>query len=120
MKGPEILQTLNERRTEGHQFIRWWRKENDFLDYDLIDRFVENESSDEEIGGIDLLTMDEMWELVQKIGGRRVKLLHEKTGERVEWVHGGREGLRTDTCAYTPESLMTIFDAETAGNPVDS
>jgi hypothetical protein len=114
------MKALDDRRTDSHRFVRWWRKENDFLDYDLIDRFVANGSLDEEIGGIDLLTMDDMWHIVKKVGGTRVKLLHEKIGDRIEWVHRGKDGLRTDTCAYTPETLITILDVETHGNPVDS
>ena len=36
MRGREIVAALNERRTEQHCFVKWWRKEEDFLDYDLI------------------------------------------------------------------------------------
>ena len=120
MRGRDILKTLNERRTTRHQFVRWWRKEEDFLDYDLIDRFIDNSSTNEEIGGIDLLTMDEMWDLVKKAGGARVKLVDDPKGERVEWLHEGKQGSRTEVCTYTPDTLMKIFDAETRGNPVDS
>jgi hypothetical protein len=120
VKGPDILKALDERRTDEHRFVRWWRKENDFLDFDLIDRFVANGSPDEEIGGIDLLTMDDMWNILQKVGGNRVKQVHDRTGDKVEWVHQGKNGVRSDVCAYTPETLMTIYDVETHGNPVDS
>ena len=120
MRGREILKTLDERRTDKHRFVRWWRKEEDFLDYDLIDRFVANSSENEEIGGIDLLTLDDMWEVVKRVGGTRIKLVHDRTGEKVEWVHKGEGGMRADVCTYSPENLMTIFDVETHGNPVDS
>ena len=120
VRGREILKTLNERRTEEDRFVRWWRKEEDFLDYDLIDRFVANSTGNEEIGGIELLTMDDMWKLVKKVGGTRVRLLHEKGGDAVEWVHKTGRGIKTDVCTYSPETLMTIFDVETHGNPVDS
>jgi hypothetical protein len=120
VRGREILKTLSERRTADDRFVRWWRKEEDFLDYDLIDRFVANSTDDEEIGGIDLLTMDDMWRLVKKVGGTRVKLVHDTKGDRVEWDHKTGSGVKTHVCSYTPETLMTIFDAETHGNPVDS
>ena len=120
MRGREIIAALNERRTDNHCFVKWWRKEEDFLDYDLIDRFVENTGGAEEIGGIDLLTMDDMWNEVRRIGGSRVTLLHEKDGDRVEWAHVGKTGLRKNICAFTPETLMEIYDVETKGNPVDS
>lgn len=115
MTGREAVRAVKERRTDQHRFVRWWRKENDFLDYDLIDRF-ETGSADEEIAGVDLLTMDEMWSLVKKIGGSRVNLVHDAGGDRIKWAHKGKE----DVCGYTPENLLTIFDVETRGNPVDS
>jgi hypothetical protein len=120
MRGREIVASLNERRTENHCFVKWWRKEEDFLDYDLIDRFVENTGGIEEIGGIDLLTMDDMWNEVSRIGGSRVSLLHNGNGDRVEWVHKGKTGVHKNVCAFTPETLMEIYDVETRGNPVDS
>ena len=120
MKGKEILKTLDERRTDNHCFVKWWRKENDFLDYDLVDRFINNTSSGVEIGGIDLLTMDDMWNEVKRVGGPRVKLVHDRSGDKIEWVVKGKKGTRTKVCKYTPQSLMTIFDIETGGNPVDS
>jgi hypothetical protein len=120
MRGREIVASLNERRTENHCFVKWWRKEEDFLDYDLIDRFVENTGGIEEIGGVDLLTMDEMWNEVSRIGGSRVSLLHNENGDRVEWVHKGKTGVHKNVCAFTPETLMEIYDVETRGNPVDS
>ena len=120
MRGHDVIATLNDRRSEKYCFVKWWRKEEDFLDYDLIDRFVENTKGTEEIGGIDLLTMDDMWNEVKRIGGSRVTLLHDSNGDRVEWVHKGKAGLRKNVCAYTPETLIEIFDVETKGNPVDS
>lgn len=120
MRGTEIIKTLNDRRTMDHRFVKWWRKESDFLDYDLIDRFVANLSKDEEIGGIDFLTMDEMLREVKRVTGNRVNILHGQSGDSIEWVHLGKSGERTQVCTYSPESLITIFDVETHGNPVDS
>lgn len=120
MRGYEIATTLKERRAPDHQFVRWWRKEEDFLDYDLIDRFLENLSSNDDLGGVDLLTMEDLWGELQRVAGERVKLVHEKTGDKVEWVHKGKSGVHEEVCVYCPETLMTIYDVETRGNPVDS
>ncbi|RII29431.1 MAG: hypothetical protein CXR30_12445 [Geobacter sp.] len=120
MRGREIESALKEQRRDDHRFVKWWRKEEDFLDFDLIDRFVNNLSSNEEIGGIDLLTMDDMWSELKRVGGTRVKLVHEKSGDKVEWVHPGKQGIHTEVCTYCPETLLTIYDIETRGNPVDS
>ena len=119
MKGYEVITMLNERRAPEHQFVKWWRKEEDFLDYDLIDRFLENLSTSDDFGGIDLVTMDDLWNELQRVAGERVKLVREDSGDRVEWVHKGKTGVDEQVCAYCPETLMTIYDVETRGNPVD-
>jgi hypothetical protein len=120
MKGREIVASVKKQATADHRFVKWWRKEEDFLDYDLIDRFLEHATMNEEIGGLQLLTMNEMQDEVRRVGGTRVKFIHETSGDKIEWVHRGKEGVRTHVCACTPEALLTIFDVETHGNPVDS
>jgi hypothetical protein len=119
LKEREILQFLKEQRKENHRFVKWWRKENDFSDYDLIERFVDHFSPEEDLAGIELLTMAEMWGEIQRIAGSRVKLVPGISGESVEWVHHGKTGTKSQVCGYTPETLMTIFDVETKGNPID-
>ena len=119
MKEHEMLKIIEERRNENHHFVKLWRKENDFVDFDLIERFRENAGSNMDLGGIDLLTMDDMWNELKRIAGERVKLIHDAAGDNVEWEYHGKTGIKSQICSYTPETLMTIFDVETKGNPVD-
>ena len=119
MKEHEMLKIIEERRNENHHFVKLWRKENDFVDFELIERFKENAGSNKDLGGIDLLTMDDMWNELKRIAGERVKLIHDATGDNVKWEYHGKTGIKNQVCAYTPETLMTIFDVETKGNPVD-
>jgi hypothetical protein len=118
MIGREVTKTIDGMRTENHKFVKWWRKENDFLDYDLLDRFLSSRDAGEEIGGVELLTMDDMWNEVKRVGGKRVNLIHEPKGDSIEWTHKVKDTVRTDHCAYTPPALIAIYDAETRGNPV--
>ena len=120
MTGQDILRLIHDRRSDRHCFVKWWRKEEDFLDYDLIDRFIENTRGNEEIGGIDLLTMDDMWLELIRVSDGRISLMHNATGDTVQWVHKGSRGTSTHVCTYSPETLLRIFDVETKGNPVDS
>lgn len=120
MRGREIIANLGTRRNEEHRFVKWWRKEQDFVDFDLLDHFIENTGGSDEIGGIDLLTMDEMWDEVRRVTGTRVALLHDAGGDKVTWAHKGKTGLHVNVCPYTAETLLEIFDVETKGNPVDS
>ena len=119
MKEVEILKMIKEQRHENHHFVKWWRIEDDFLDYELIETFIENATSNREMAGFELLTMDDMWSEIKRIPGVRVTLLHKLSGDSVEWVYPGKNGIKTQVCAFTPETLMTIFDVETKGNPVD-
>jgi len=119
MKKSDILEKIQEQRNESHCFVKWWRKENDFVDYELIDRFTKNTDDPKEMEGFSLLTMNDMWDELQRIAGPRVKLLHNISGDKVEWVNKGNSGTKTQICAYTQETLMTIFDVETKGNPID-
>lgn len=115
MTTTEIAKTIRNERTADMQFISWWRKEEDFLDYDLIDRFMENAGQNREVGGYELLTTEQMWDRLEKVCGKRV-MKTQKAGEHlIEW--NGEKGVRT--CPYTPKSIIEIFDIETKGNVVD-
>ncbi len=119
MKEYEILKMIEERRNENHRFIKWWRKEEDFSDYELIERFKEDAGANIELGGFELLTMDDMWNELKRVAGTHIKLVHDSSGDKVEWVYEGKTDTKTQVCAYTPETLMTIFNVETKNNPVD-
>lgn len=119
MKGRDIVTKIQKERLPEHIFVKWDRKENDFVDYDLIDRFMDNLSGDEEFADVRLLTMGEVWGEIKRLTGDRVKLVTTDTGEGVEWLHKGKSGVTTQTCPYTPDTLMTIFDVETRGNAIE-
>lgn len=119
MKGEEIRRVMQEQLAPKHCFVRWWRKENDFLDYDLIDRFQQSMSPEDEIGGFDLLTMDEMWEEVKRVAGERVIHYRDNGMDFIEWLPVSGMQMQTEILPYSAESLQTIFDAETEDNPID-
>ncbi|GAM11088.1 hypothetical protein OR1_03397 [Geobacter sp. OR-1] len=118
MKGLDVRSVVTDSVTSEHRFVRWWRKENDFVDYDLLDRFLENLSPNEEIGGIELLTMDQMLNEVKRITGNRLTVTHRESGDALKWVHEGKTGEQTKECILTPEMLLNIYDTETRGNPI--
>jgi hypothetical protein len=116
MKGYEIIKQIKEQRMPDHLFIKWWRKENDFLDYDLLDRFVNNYDDSHEISGFELLGIEPMWQELQRICGDRVAKTKKDGAELLAWE---RETGERQECMFTPQSLITVFDVETKGNPVD-
>ncbi len=61
MKSRQIIQDLEKGKLEGKEFIKWWRKENDFVDYELVDNYLKNSKTEHEIENYELLNMEEMW-----------------------------------------------------------
>jgi hypothetical protein len=118
MRGLDVRGLVTENVTTEHRFVRWWRKENDFVDYDLLDRFLENLSPHEEIGGVELLTMEEMLNEVKRVTGERLDVTHGESGDLVKWIHEGKTGRHVNECMLTPEMLLDIYDVETRGNPL--
>lgn len=116
MTGEEMLAQIGERKSELHQFIAWWRKEQDWLDFDLVDTFVENLDPAEEIGGFDLLTIEEMWENLEKVVPGRIERETRRGEEVIVWQKKSGE---EQVCPFTAQSVMTIFDVETHGDYID-
>lgn len=116
MNGEELLKQIGERKTEEHEFIKWWRKEEDFLDFDRIAEFVDNVNVSDAIDGFDLLTMEEMWENLEKVTGSRVEKDKKRGADVIIWH---RKSGEEKVCPYSPESIMTIFDVETHGDYID-
>jgi hypothetical protein len=118
MTSYEVRKAIGDQKRSDHLFIKWWRKEEDFLDFDLLDRFMVNMRDDEQIDGFDLVDMDEMWGYVQQAAGDKVQRLTKNGVDLVVW--SDKDKLVTKEVPFTAESLIDIFDAETDDNFVDS
>jgi hypothetical protein len=66
MTGYELKQSLMNKDADSRCFINWWRKENDFADYELIDRFLENLTPEREFEVFELLSMDDMYKELKR------------------------------------------------------
>ncbi len=122
MTGKEVVSQLQKERKADHHFIKWWRKENDFADYELIDNFLRDAKPDQEFAGFSLLTMDEMWRALKNMIPDQLDLeKRTRAGDVVVWTRSEKKGgKKIQECPFIPESLMTIFDVVTRGNPIDS
>ena len=118
MTSYEVQKAIREQRRPDQQFIKWWRKEEDFLDFDLLDRFMANLDDAQVIDGFDLVGIDDMWGYVQRVAGDKVERVVKNGVETILWADKDR--LVTKEVPFTPESLIDIFDAETDDNFVDS
>ncbi|MBE9523422.1 MAG: hypothetical protein IME95_09535 [Proteobacteria bacterium] len=120
MKGSEILEQIKQQRTEDLNFIRWWRKENDFSDYELIDIFLENLNPHHEFEDFELLGMEQMWEILHRKNPKHLSLDKQWGKDVILWERPEKEGEEGHVvCPFTPESIMTIFDVETKGNVIE-
>ncbi|TYO95442.1 hypothetical protein EDC39_11919 [Geothermobacter ehrlichii] len=113
MNGNEILQSISASRTENSRFIRWWRKENDFVDYELLTDFLHRLQAGEEFAGFELLDTEQMWELLQKIAGDRVRRELRTKGDYLVWTGGKGTERETLELVFSDESIMHVFNEET-------
>lgn len=120
MEALHILEQVQQLRTPDHRFIKWWQREHDYLNYELLDRFDERIRSEEGINwleGFELLDTEQMWEeLHRRFPDRVQREKRTRAGDVLVWNRPGRE---EEVCPFTPESIMTIFDVETRGRVVD-
>jgi len=120
MKAIDIVKEVKKHSDKEKIFIKWWRKENDFADYDLVDTFLKNIKKDHEFAGYELLDKEQMWGVLQAHCADHVALDKKRGQDVIIWDHETSEGEhRQDVCAFTPESMMLIFDVETRGDVID-
>lgn len=120
LTGTEIRSRIDRERRPGQQVIKWWRPENDFVDYQLIDNFVEEASSEQLFADFELLDLDQMWSVLAEHIPGRIQRKHLREGEVVVWQRQEEGGkLQELSYPFSAEALMTIFDVETRGNVID-
>ncbi len=117
MQGYELIKSIRAQRDDSHRFIKFWRKEEDFLDFDLLDRFLGNLRDDQVIDGFELLDTDAMWDKVRLATGNVVTRTVRDGKDILLWTD--QQGLVTKELPFNEESLITIFDAETDDSYVD-
>ena len=121
MTGNELMKQLEQLRKESHYFIKWWRKENDFVDIELLESFYAAVKAGEQFEGFELLDMDQLWEIVRKLCGDRVTRTKQDGHEMLTWERLDNKGAKRNiSCSFAPEFLMQIFDVETRGNYIES
>ena len=114
MTGHEIMKEMRQVNRHERCFIRWWRKENDFADYELLDTFLANLKETDEFTGFELLTMDEMWRELHRREPHRVMLEKHRGETMIRWTHRLDNGkVQEELFPFDAPSLMSVFDGET-------
>jgi hypothetical protein len=123
MQGYELVKEIEKERGAHAErvFIKWWRKEEDFIDFDLVARFLETLNYSSEISGFELIDQDAMWKVVQSRSNGKATKVQRDGRWVVLWSppKGAETELTCTECDYTPETLLRILDAETDDNFVD-
>lgn len=123
MQGYELVKQIEAQKTAqpDRVFIKWWRKEEDFIDFDLVPHFLETLNYSSDIGGFELIGMDEMWETVERRTEGRARREQRGGNWVIHWTppKGAEDVEYAASYPYTPESLLKILDAETDYNFVD-
>ena len=118
MTGYDIIKEMRHARSGEYCFIKWWRKENDFADYELVDTFLANLKPEDNFAGFELLTLERMWHGLHHLIPRRVRL-GTRFGEPViRWQHMDRHDgtMREEVFPFDAPSVMTVFEGETHGD----
>jgi len=123
MQGYELVKEIQKEKNAHADriFIKWWRKEEDFIDFDLVVRFLETLNYASEIEGFELIDQEEMWKTVESRAMGRVSKVERDGRMMLSWRP--KEGMEIEDkcteCPYTPDILLKILDAETDDNFVD-
>ncbi len=117
MEEKSIQDEIDRQRTPAHRFIKWWRREHDFLNFELLSEFEAHR--DERIKwleGFELLDTEQMWQELKHRFPQRVSREKRTRGEFLVWHRAGGEPRE---CLFTPENILSVFNAETRGDVID-
>jgi hypothetical protein len=113
----KIVKAIEQGRKDGKEIIKWWRKENDFVDYELIENFLQDSEKRQAFENFELLDKDEMWEILKQQIPEGLYHRVATKSDTIEWQHVGKDGeSHTYVCPYNAHSIMAIFDSETKGD----
>lgn len=124
MQGYDLVKRVEKEREKhpNNIIIKWWRREEDWIDFDLVSRFLETLNYASDIGGFTLIDEEEMWRTLQRRCGNRVT----KEQHNGKWVlhytppkNAELEEPLPPELPYTPDNMIKVLDIETGGNYVD-
>ena len=123
MQGYQLVKKIQTERSSHPEqvFIKWWRKEEDFVDFDLVSRFLENLDYGAEIEGFEMIDQHEMWEIIESRCKGRISKVKRDGRWVLLWTppKGAELDDKLPEYPYTPEALLKILDIESNYNYVD-
>ena len=111
MTGNEVLKQIKAENDPTRCFIKWWRKDNDFVDFELVNIFIEKVKPSDIFDGFELLSLEQMWNILTDLDPDKLTRTRKGDNEVIEWVWTDKEGKeKANTYPFTPEVVMSILN----------
>jgi len=109
----EIIEQIAARRTVKQFFIKSWETGHTFVDFDLIERFINRHGHERPLEGFELLDMEQMWQALIQLDQDKLQRVKRGESEVIEWTWQDKDSLEKKTVyPFTPAGIMTIIDDE--------
>jgi hypothetical protein len=109
----EVIQQIKSERSAQQFFIKSWESGKTFIDFDLIDRFIDKCGQGRAIEGFELLDMEQMWQALIELDPDKLQRVKIGGSEVIEWLWQDQAGKEKKTVyPFTPAGIMTIIDDE--------
>lgn len=109
----EVIEKIATQRRAEHCFIKSWVAGHTFIDFDLIDRFIDKLNDKSAIEGFELLDLEQIWLALIDLDPDKLVRVKGAEGEVIEWLWRDSEGReKKNVYPFTPEGIMTIIDDE--------
>ena len=113
MNHAELKGKIVKARQPGHCFIKWWGNDEALVDFGLIDHFLEQCKTMDEIKGFELIDMEGMWRVLTELDPDPLSREEEGGREVIRWTWPDRQGKeRVTTFPFTPEGVMELMENE--------
>lgn len=108
----EAIERIRSERSAGHCCVKSWRDNHKIVDFELIDKYLEQGGVDT-IEGYELLDLEQLWEALTALDPDNLKRVSTAEGEVIEWLWTDRNGMeRKNAYPFSPEGIMTIMNDE--------
>ena len=118
-KYERLSKQIRQERKENLFFVKCWRKEDDFSDYEEIDVFLENLDPHHEFEGVELLNMEQMWEVIHRMNPKHLSRGMQSGEDVILWERPNKEGAKKGKWTFLTDVVYLDLDHSQNKNLVD-
>ncbi len=113
MTRKEAIERIRSERRAGHCCVKLWQDNHRIVDFELIDKYVDDSEADDTIEGFELLDLEQMWEALTALDPDNLNRVGTVGGEVIEWWWTDRNGAeKKNSYPFSPEGILTIMNDE--------